>query len=64
MEGFGDRRVHIAELGPVALVEDDHDVAVVDPVAVVGGDEGAELLDGRDNDPGGGVFELGLQDQG
>jgi hypothetical protein len=50
-ERLGDRRVHVAELGAVALVEDDDDVAVVDRVALVGGDEGRELLDGRDDDP-------------
>ena len=35
LERFRDRGVHVAELRAVALVEDDHDVPVVDRVALV-----------------------------
>ena len=35
LERLRDRDVHVAELGAVALVEDDDDVAVVDRVALV-----------------------------
>ena len=64
LERLGDRRVHVAELRAVALVEDDHHVAVVDLVALVAGDERAELLDRRDDDPSTGILELPLQDGG
>lgn len=62
LERLGDRRVHVAELRAVALVEDHDDVALVDLVALVSGDEGTELLDRRDNDPSAGIFQLLLED--
>ena len=63
LEGAGDGGVHIAELGAVALVEDDDDMPVEDGVALVGGrvDEGRELLDRRDDDAGLGVAQLLLE---
>ena len=53
LECLGDRGVHVAELGAVALVEDQHDVPVVDRVALVLLDEPGELLDRGDDDPRG-----------
>jgi len=57
-----DRPVHVAELRPVALVEDDYDVAVVDRVPLVRRDEGRKLLDRRDNDLCARILELLLED--
>ena len=62
LERLGDRGVHVAELAAVALVEDEHDVAVVDLVALVAVDEAGELLDRGDDDPRGRVLELPLED--
>jgi len=61
LEGLRDRRVHVAKLRAVALIEDDDDVAAKDGVALVGGDESRKLLDGRDDDARVRVFELLLQ---
>ena len=63
LEGLRDRGVHVAELRAMALVEDDHDVAVVDRVTLVAADERRQLLDRRDDDLGGRVFQLLLEDR-
>jgi hypothetical protein len=57
-ERLGDGGVHVAELGAVALVEDDDDVPVVDVVGLVARDERRELLDRGDDDRALGVSEL------
>ena len=64
LEGLGDRGVHVAELRAVALIEDDHDMPVVDRVALVRADERRQLLDRGDDDPGTGVLELLFQHRG
>jgi hypothetical protein len=53
--------MHVAELRAVALVEDDHDVPVVDGVPLVRRNERGELLDRRDDDARAWVLELLLQ---
>ena len=61
LERLRDRGMHVTKLGTVALVKDQHDVAAVDLVPLVPGDEVRQFLDGRDDDPRVRVFELLLQ---
>ena len=53
--------MHLAELGAVALVKNDHDVPAEYFMPAVHADETVELLDGGDDDPRVGVFELLFQ---
>lgn len=56
--------VHVTELAPVALVKDHHHMLLIDRVAGVFLDEGGQLLNGGDDDPGIGVGELPGQNGG
>ena len=64
LERLRDRRMHIAELRSVALIEDDDHVPAIDRVPLVGSDEGRELLDRRDDNPRSRVLKLLLQHRG
>ena len=59
-EALDDGLVHITELAPVALVEDDHHVLSVYGVIFVLADEDAQLLDGGDDDAGLWILQLAL----
>lgn len=62
LEGPSDVGVHVAELGPVALVEDYDDVLVVDVAVLVAVDERAEFLDRRNDDVGARILKPTLED--
>ena len=53
-----DRRVHISELRPVALIENQHDMLLIDRMLPMLLDEDRELLDRRHDDAAGSVAEL------
>ncbi len=61
LERLGDCSMHVTELGAVALVEDQDDVAAVNRMTLVGADERRELLDRSDDDLRARIFELLLQ---
>ena len=58
---LGDLGMHVAELTAMALVEDHHNVGIVDAMLLVGGNKPAELLNGGNDDARLGVFQLMLQ---
>ena len=45
----------------MAFVENDHHMAVINGMALVGGDEGAEFLDRSDDDPSIRILQLRFQ---
>ena len=58
---FDDCGVHITKLTAVALVEDNHDMLLINLVPFVLVHEGGELLDGGNDDPTVVVLKLTLQ---
>ena len=63
-EGMDYFQVHVAELGAVALVENDDDVLFIRLVPGIAADEHVQLLDGGNDDARVGIFELLLQHAG
>ncbi|MPM58404.1 hypothetical protein SDC9_105235 [bioreactor metagenome] len=61
LEGLRDVGVHVAELRPVTLVEDDDNMLARDGVTLVRLDERRQLLDRRDDDSRARIFQLLLQ---
>ena len=59
-----DGRVHIAELAAVALVKNQHHMALVNRVGGVFLDKGGQFLDGGNDDPGRRVLQLALEHGG
>ena len=58
---FDDCGMHIAKLTAVALVEDDHDMLLINLVPLILVYEGGELLNGGNDDPAVIVLKLALQ---
>lgn len=61
LERPADRGAHVAELAPVALVEDEDEVPAINLMALVLADEPCELLDRRDDNLRLGVFQTLLE---